>query len=325
MWKKNSRVACVLLLAMLLLSALCAPALAIDPIVAPEEGFSVSVHFTAPGDLQATGIVTNFHLVATGDEFANFTLTDTFAEPFGGNKQALLGLKQEEWPGVLDTLVNFVESKGIKPFGSHVDTGKGAKLSGLKTPALFLLTFDGLLDKEQEYYFEMDPQLVALPGHQDKNDPDKWTNVVIQKKVEPEKWNPISITVEKVWDDDGWESSRPKSISVRLMQDGKEYDRITLPQTVGSTKKWSHTWTKLDPPISKYKVEELNVPSAYDVDIEREGNTFIITNARGSKSDSTLPQTGLNWWPVAALAVSGMVLVFLGWLARRADEESEEA
>ena len=44
---------------------------------------------------------------------------------------------------------------------------------------------------------------------------------------------------------------------------------------------------------------------------------------RPTKDPSVLPQTGQLWWPVPALMSSGVLLVMLGLIRRRGDDDEE--
>lgn len=333
MWKKRSRIASVFLLAMLLLS-LCATALAIDPMLpssAIEGGYSLQVNFTTGGKpLEvANGVAMRMYKVATMvDAFAEFAYTDAFApmaSEINLNKQTT-----ESWKAAVPVLAKFAEENGLKPYQERVVQTGGVRFRPLPA-GLYLLVFDRCL--EEYRYFEMDPQLVSVPNR--RPDSEEWIyNVVIEKKVEGnDRTDLIDITVRKKWDDVGWAYNRPESITITLYADGKEKETITLPRKSGSKEYWDYTWTKLDPAV-KWTVEETkpaNYTPQYDPPkgklkkISATKYEVEITNYRPPKPpEPNLPQTGLNWWPVAMLAVSGMVLVFLGWLARRADEESEE-
>lgn len=334
-WKKNRHVLCVLLLAMMLLSALCVPALAIDPMLPSSEiegGYSLQVNFTTGGKpLEvANGVSMRMYKVATmTNAFAEFAYTDDFAPM--ASEIDLNGQTTESWKDAVPVLAKFAEENGLTPYQERVVQTGGVRFRPLPA-GLYLLVFDRCL--EEYRYFEMDPQLVSVPDR--RPDSEEWIyNVVIEKKVEGnDRTDLIDITVRKKWDDEGWSSSRPKSISISLYADGVKKDTITLPRKENGKTYWTYTWTKLDPAV-KWTVEETK-PANYTPQYEPAKGKLKkisatkyeveITNYRPPKPpDPNLPQTGLNWWPVALLAVSGMVLVFLGWLARRADEESEDA
>jgi hypothetical protein len=146
-----------------------------------------------------------------------------------------------------------------------------------------------------------------------------------------------TITVVKIWEDNGHEEARPASINVILYQDGTEYARAVLTES----NSWRYSW-QVPYGNFRWQVAEETVPADYTVGIEQESNRFIITNTYSeiilldnpdnptyspdipedellpqpsSNTPGTgtkLPQTGQLWWPVSVLAAVGLILVVLG-------------
>ena len=137
---------------------------------------------------------------------------------------------------------------------------------------------------------------------------------------------PITIRAVKVWNDAGHESSRPDSITVALLCDGKVYDT----QKLTPENDWSYTWEKLDT-AREWLVNE-SVPENYSYQITRTGDSFIITNTAASDTPTPtptpppdqpiLPQTGQLWWPVPMLFAAGLLCLLIGFVRRRGDENA---
>ncbi len=136
---------------------------------------------------------------------------------------------------------------------------------------------------------------------------------------EPED-DTVTRTVLKVWDDKGYESKRPKSVQVTLLQNGTAYDT----QTLNSTNGWQYTWSKL-PKHDKngkeisWTICEVSV-SGYVSSIRQNGYTFVLTN---TPNEPKLPQTGVLWWPVPVLACGGLAFLIVGALSRRKTKHDE--
>lgn len=110
------------------------------------------------------------------------------------------------------------------------------------------------------------------------------------------------LTIRKVWVGDD-SSQRPSSVEVKI---GVANDTNYLLRTVKAANGW-----KLDVPclVRDYYVEEINVPEGYVSSVEREGNTFIITN-------TYMPQTGdsseLSLYVVLlVLSTIGMTILYI--------------
>jgi hypothetical protein len=115
---------------------------------------------------------------------------------------------------------------------------------------------------------------------------------------------------------------------VELLRDGEVFDIIKLTEEDG----WRYTWKGLDG-AHKWQVVEKDIPEGYTVSISQENTTFVITNTGsdeflgttdpekpkkpgkpgGGGGGGKLPQTGMLWWPVPALAASGILVFLLGW------------
>ena len=104
-----------------------------------------------------------------------------------------------------------------------------------------------------------------------------------------------TVTVRKVWVDDG--ESRPSSVGVYLIRDGKYFDKKELSEA----NQWTYTWSKLDDSY-RWSVEESEVPEGYNVSYMIEGNVFTIINtAEQSDDDIIPPPVGKTLLPVKKL------------------------
>lgn len=141
----------------------------------------------------------------------------------------------------------------------------------------------------------------------------------------------VDYTVQKVWEDKGYETKRPTSVDVILTKDGKEYDTQTLNEANG----WKYTWTDLDGEAT-WSVKEKSIPAGYEVKTSLENYTVTMTNTYNPENKTTppsgttkktgkLPQTGMLWWPVPVLGCAGLLLILLGLVRknkrRRTDGE----
>lgn len=93
------------------------------------------------------------------------------------------------------------------------------------------------------------------------------------------KPNKISLSITKVWDDDGT-VEHPDYITVELWKDNALYDVVKLEKKVDAEGKESWPIYFVDGlPAGKYTIKEIAVPG-YEPTITQNGNSFIITNKK---------------------------------------------
>lgn len=181
------------------------------------------------------------------------------------------------------------------------ETGAAA-VADLK-PGAWLLIGAPTQTEQGTYY--VDPQMVILP--REEAGEYQYDVTVLPKSTRlPTGEKLVARTVVKVWSDSGFESKRPKSITVRLLRDGAVYDRVVL----SAKNNWRYTWTDLLP-NANWTVEEA-VPENYTMELQESEGVFTLTNHR-----KTIDQTGFVWWPVALICGLGAVLILVGILLRR--------
>ena len=124
----------------------------------------------------------------------------------------------------------------------------------------------------------------------------------------------VTRRVQKRWDDTGYSSRRPASVTVELYCDSSLYDTVTLTAANG----WRYTWENLPAKDSvgrphTWTLRERAV-DGYESAVWTQGDTFLVRNTyKGAK----LPQTGQLWWPVPVLCASGLALLALGLFLKK--------
>ena len=307
---------CAALALMLALGA-CAPVLAIDRFDAGQ-AVTLTVAFDADGT-PAEGTQFSLYRVADMEGFGTFERCGEFAEY---SVEDLNGLDSEGWRNMAGMLAGYAAADGIAADVTATTDAQGNADFGTLSIGLYLLTGESFAANGKIYT----PQatLIALPG---RDEDENWVyDVTVNVKPDVTDEETTDVEVMKVWDDGDYES-RPGQVRVVLVGDGQIVDSATLDKT----NNWRHTWTGLDANTS-WQVVERPVPSGYTVSTMREDGLITITNRRpedddggdgdgGGGGDSTLPQTGLVWWPVPVLAAAGMAMFAAGWLRRRKHED----
>ena len=165
-----------------------------------------------------------------------------------------------------------------------------------------------------------------------------FTNTKDVTPIDPDP-DDSSLTVKKEWIlDDGGKAT--DSVTVVLLRDGKEYEKVEL----SDRNNWTFTWTGLSDRYT-WTVDEVNVPDGFTAKVDQNGMIFTITNddkptdpgdptdpdesadpddptdpdepADPDKPNDNIPQTGdetnLTLWLVL-LGISGMgtIITLLG-------------
>ncbi len=168
----------------------------------------------------------------------------------------------------------------------------------------------------------------------------------------------VDYSVRKVWlNDESQPQNRAASVTVARYRDNQFYDEITLSEENAWTCEWEdtvdHVWFVREKVIPagytvacrQRQTQYLIINTYTGTDVQTETTTTATTlstaetqdTAASSSESSTvtttaavttttavtdkIPQTGQLWWPVPCLAGSGMLLLGLGFILRRKEEE----
>lgn len=182
----------------------------------------------------------------------------------------------------------------------------------------------------QGVIYHTEPLLVVLPCTDAVTGELDYEPVLSMKFIEENK-ETVDLKVLKIWNDHSGHG-RPGSITVHLLKDGAVYDTVILT----AENRWRHVWRDLDASALWQIAEE--VPWPYTVQVEREGNTFLLKNyapelpppqeptqpqqpTQPTVPSDKIPQTGMLWWPVLLLGGLGVALVIGGVMLRKGSKE----
>lgn len=121
-------------------------------------------------------------------------------------------------------------------------------------------------------------------------------------------------TVTVLWQDAGYQSQRPKEVTIDIYQNGILWDS----QILSAEEDWTYTWYISGDDPGKWSVAERTVPASYTVTIQENGNDFLVINARKPQTD--IPKTGDTFTPlpwILGMSISGILLLILGLAGRR--------
>ena len=265
------------------------------------------------------GVTYHIYYVADAHEDMPFF---TLAGDFTDAPVDMSGQDQSQWASIGTTLSGYPDVEEIAPLASAESDAKGETVFENLDSGVYLVVMEQ--HEQNEVLYHASSFCVALTDT--GRDPQRQGHTVTATpKIsgKPVEGDALKRKVVKVWSDKGCESQRPEEITVYLLRDHKTYAKVTLNQA----NQWSHEWTGLDRTY-EWSVQEGYCPG-YSVQTRQEGNTFIITNTyktvekpeqptpEPTVKEGKLPQTGQMWWPVAAMALGGAVLVLVSAMIRR--------
>lgn len=214
------------------------------------------------------------------------------------------------WSDLANTLSGYVAADSIDPTATATTDTKGkAKLAGLPT-GLYLV--DGVTAENKKGVYTFDPFMVYLPTQSEGG----YTyDVVAKPKADHFEPAPegTEYRVLKLWEDIGYTDRRPTAVTVELYRDGVLFETVSL----SGANDWCYTWT--DPNQSTWTVVERDVPEGYQVFVDKNATTFIVTNQWNpdtpGEPPADPPETGDTspiWLYVLVLCLSGFGLVLVG-------------
>lgn len=262
--KLNKMIPAVLLVLCMFLALPSVSALAAEKIDTGRD-VALTVCFK-DGELPIAGAGVNIYKVADTDEYGDMTLT----EQYSAYPVVLDELDQDKWAALAVTLQGYTQRDDLTPVAGG-NLNESGELSLYLKPGLYLV----LIEKQTagDYTYTAKPYLVFLPGR----DPQtmSWVYEVFSKPKYDKEPLPETITrkVLKIWNDEGYESNRPESVTVQLLKNGDVCDT----QILNEENNWRFEWDKLDHE-AEWLVVETEV-DGYSTEVELEGITFTVTNS----------------------------------------------
>ena len=272
------------------------------------------------GTVSLSNMTVKLYRVADGNGETGFTLSGAFSSlPVN-----LSGLSSAGWNNAAATLASYIQPNNITEDRRVQTDASGSVSMANLTQGLYLITGDTLRIGTHTYTFA--PFLVALPNASTTGD---WVYDVTAypKTADPADHEPnyFDVTVLLQWSDAGTSAVRPTSVDITLLRNGVVYQNYTL----SAANNWRHTWTNLSD-VYNWSVVQTTKLSDYTVTYQRSGTTLVITDTAKPAAttgttdtsnttttrDSSIPQTGMLWWPIYSLAGAGMILFAIGWRRR---------
>ena len=236
------------------------------------------------GKIPIVGAELSLYYIATVSQNADGKLMYTYTELFS---EMEIALDDRELATKLDVLLS---EKNLPATKLYTDA-EGAIVCRDLPLGLYFIRQTG----EVEGYAPCTPFLVTLPG---ENEDGYVYEVNATPKTEVAKLT--SVTIRKVWNIDAT-TEKAQSVTVRLLQGENPVKTAILSEE----NNWQVTYPNM-PERDDYSIVEVDVPQGFTATYEQRDYVFTVINS------SSLIQTGQPVAPILVLAVSGMVLIWIG-------------
>ncbi len=255
--------------------------------------------------------VFRLYQVETRNEDGTFEVTDDFA----GYDVDWDIESPEDMRKVASTLASYVaqDQDDLTPYATETADSSGTAVFSDLPFGLYIAIADDV--KTEGKTVLTAPVLAFIPATAEDGSAIYDLQADVKKETRTDQ---KQISVCKIWSGDT-EKTRPKSIEVNLLQDGKVIDTVTL----NADNNWQYKWSDLKAGHT-YKVTEKSVPSGYKVSITEDKTAFTIKNTKPNTppphNPPNIPKTGQLWWPVSILAAVGLLFLCIGILRRRREQ-----
>ena len=173
-------------------------------------------------------------------------------------------------------LTNFALTRSL-PYEEKVSDKSGTLIFNNLTPGIYLIVASGNVPE----YFVPAPFVINIPLF-DKNHQDWVYDINATPKMQiysaSDATETTYISVKKLWDTN---TEHPDSVTVSLLCDFEEKERIVL----SDENNWTYKWESLSKRHS-WSVVETFVPDGYVVSYETSSNTVTITNKKVPRPNS---------------------------------------
>lgn len=214
------------------------------------------------------GTVGNLTFVANWKEMTDIgslTVSKTVAGNAGDQQKAFNFTVRLSDTSINGTFGDMIFTNGVATF--TLKHGESKTATGLPAGITYTVAEDDYSDDGYVTTKTGDMGTIAKDGTSTA----VFTNTKDVTPIDPDP-DDSSLTVKKEWIlDDGGKAT--DSVTVVLLRDGKEYEKIEL----SDRNNWTFTWTGLSDGYT-WTVDEVNVPDGFTAKVDQNGMIFTITN-----------------------------------------------
>ena len=245
-------------------------------------GLSIT-HLSADEELM-DGVTSHIYLVATVDEFGNYTITDEFKGCFADQNFFNNNFDYDAWKSCVDyetaadsdKILSYIKEHGISETASAVSDANGkTNYTGLTLGIYYVMS--DKVDKDG-FTHSFVNFVYPIPLIEKNSDTGK-ISINYNPSVSPKKSKVgnVHCNVRKRWNDSGYTENRPSSVTFRIYCDGEFMEDVTL----SSENDWYYEWSRTGD--HTFSVEEVGVAPGYtsNMEIIQDGHHFqyVVTNS----------------------------------------------
>lgn len=213
--------------------------------------------------------------VADISDSVKFTLTSKYSKYPVTIKDSM---SNSDWMKLAQSLTGYIERDGVRDDYSDTTGNNGRVTFDNLSAGLYLIV------GERHEYDDTDrygvktvhkctpvPFLISLPSLSSIGE---WMyDISTTVKFDSTTEEYISRRVLKVWDDSGYSSNRPSSVTFDLLRNGRVYDTVTL----RSRDSWRYQWDDLSTDYT-WRIVEREPGGRYYTSGSWNGITYVVTN-----------------------------------------------
>lgn len=281
---------------------------------------SLTMSYSTDADSTMSGMTVSAYRIA--DVAPGYPAIEKYASTLaqvGWQQQVEAEDVESRWAGLSDALAGIIARDSVSADFSTIVAEGTASFANIPL-GIYLVTTSEFNSAEAIYTFV--PSLIAVPNLTANGDLAYDVTAAAKPFKRELPTEPIAYKVVKHWDDAAIRDSRPASVVVDVLSDGKLAETVELSRE----NNWTYEWKDADG--HSWAVVERLTDSRYTFSVERQDATFVLTNTAppGTPPGTPkLPRTGAlggAWWLPAAVMVLGLCLLAAGNLKSNSVREN---
>ena len=247
---------------------------------------SLTVTYLSVDDKIKANVTSHIYLIATIDEFGQYTITDEFKDCFEDQNFFNNNFEYGDWKSCVmyngdsdsDNLQNYILANNITETASTVSDAEGKSYYKDLTLGVYYVLSDKLVEDDFTHSFANFVYPVPILETPEGSDVRivNYNPSVMPKRSKVKSDIIVHCSIMKRWEDAGYENVRPSYVTFDIYCDGELMETVTL----SAENNWYYEWQKAG--LYSFFVEEVGVSPGYTGKIEvfQDGHDayFVCTN-----------------------------------------------